>query len=34
MDMKNAPWLKFYTEETAHLDYPDCSMVAMVEQVA
>lgn len=34
MDINNAPWLKFYTEETAHLDYPDCSMVDMVERAA
>ncbi len=34
MDKNAAPWLKFYTPETAHLDYPDCSMVDMVEKAA
>ena len=34
MNITTAPWLKYYTPETVHLDYPDCSMADMVEKAA
>lgn len=34
MQYPNAPWLKFYTDAQAHLDYPDISMYDMLQQTA
>ena len=32
--MLKAPWLKFYENVPAHLDYPDISMYDFVERTA
>ncbi len=34
MNIEQAPWLKYYTPETAHLNYPDCTMSAQVVKTA